>query len=122
MDGYICTTVYSTPEWSYSVTHKHTNKGFSNFPRSTTWMYIFVLQYTVPQRTFHGVLRGCIYLFYSIQYPRVVILRNKHTNTHTHKANLKESRIFEIETIYSLMNVVYHFPPFHRVVPVAKSS
>jgi hypothetical protein len=30
VDVYICSTVYSTPEWSYSVTHtqthKHTNK------------------------------------------------------------------------------------------------
>jgi hypothetical protein len=45
-------------------------------------------------------------LIYSIQYPRVVILRNTqthshthtHTHTHTHKANLKESRICTIST------------------------
>ena len=42
-------------------------------------------------RTFPGVLRGRIYLFYSIQYTRVVILRN----TQTHK-----QRLFELSTEY----------------------
>ena len=54
--------------------------------------------YTVEQiypstqfRTFPGVLRGWIYLFYSIQYPRVVILRN----TQRHK-----QRLFELSPEY----------------------
>jgi hypothetical protein len=60
-------TVCITPEWSYIVlrtpestirgqqTQKHAKtqinkrRGFSNIHRSTTWMYIFVLQCTVPQ-------------------------------------------------------------------------
>ena len=148
MDAYICSTVYSTPEWSYSVTTTTQTKAFRTFPGvlrrciylfysiqyprvvilrfdfSNTfpgvlrgWIYLFysiqyprvvILRNTQTQtkafRTFPGVLRGCIYLFYSIQYPRVVILRNKqthkHTHTQTHKANLKESRIYKVESTW----------------------
>ena len=71
-----CTPVLQT---TVQRTHRGTNhdqRGFFCFP------------------TYSGVLRAWIYLFYSMQYPRVVILRNTHTHTHTHKANLKYSRIY----------------------------
>ena len=54
-------------------------------------------------RTFPGVLRGWIYLFYSIQYARVVILRN----TQTHKQRLFEHSpeyyvdVYICSTVYS---------------------
>ena len=50
-------------------------------------------EYFVHEYLFYRVLRAWIYLLYSMQYPRVVILRNKHTNTLTHKANLKYSTV-----------------------------
>ena len=161
MDVYICSTVYSTPEWSYSVTHKHTHTQThkANLKESRiyiSYMYVsysllnllcvfvcvFVTEYDhsgvlytvgqiypstkysgecskslclcVTEYGHSGVLYtveqiypsprststpgnvrkvvgfsniprstcttwGWIYLFYSIQYSRVVILRNTHT-------------------------------------------
>ena len=49
MDGYICSTVYSTPEWSYSVTHTQCTKYFGeSVVQYCKSVQLLVLQYCTP--------------------------------------------------------------------------
>ena len=71
VDGYICPTVYSTPEWSYSVTntqtHKHTHKAnlkvcsrlFEHSPEYYVDGYICSTVYSTPEWSYSVTHTQC---------------------------------------------------------------